>query len=484
MLYSIKLEQYCPAQNKRKEKHMDENKNLPNLPEENLPGQAEEPSEQPGRKSRVNWNKKYTTIAVYALLGILFAVLCVFFFLNNHEFGKYVGSVLSVFSPIIYGTIFAYLLNKLMVKVETHVFGFLEKPGKRRLQRALSVFLTAIAVVLVICLFLWLLVPQIVAGYADLEGKMKFYIGNVQQWLDGLGENAGEFSGYIASAAKYLNNFINKIYEVIKNILPQIAGAAKNVVLTVKDMLLGFVFAIYFLFAKERLAAQSNKVLRAVASDKVYEGTKKVFSLIDDRFGNFITGKILDLILVGIVCFFGCWIIGVPYYPLISLIIGVCNLVPVFGPIVGIALSSFIVFITSMDVSLMFWYLLFVVLLHILDAHFVTSKLVGEKLGLPAMWIFASLVVMAGFFGLPGMIIAVPTFDVIRELMKEKAESRLSKKDAPTQTSEYYSTEDGVAIYEEGIQATEKSRARDKKFIDKVKSLFKKKDSKKQSGKK
>ena len=75
---------------------MDENKNLPNLPEENLPGQAEEPSEQPGRKSRVNWNKKYTTIAVYALLVILFAVLCVFFFLNNHEFGKYVGSVLSV----------------------------------------------------------------------------------------------------------------------------------------------------------------------------------------------------------------------------------------------------------------------------------------------------------------------------------------------------------------------------------------------------
>ena len=132
----------------------------------------------------------------------------------------------------------------------------------------------------------------------------------------------------------------------------------------------------------------------------------------------------------------------------------------------------------------MFWYLLFVVLLHILDAHLVTSKLVGEKLGLPAMWIFASLVVMAGFFGLPGMIIAVPTFDVIRELMKEKAESRLSKKDAPTQTSEYYSTEDGVAIYEEGIQATEKSHARDKKFIDKVKSLFKKKDSKKQSGKK
>lgn len=452
---------------------MDENKNLPELP-----------PEENEKKRRINWNKKYTTIAVYALFVILFAVVCVFFFLNNHDFGKYASGFLSVFNPIIYGMIFAYILNKLMKKVEIYVFGFLERPGKRRLQRTLSVFLTVIAVVLIICLFLWLLVPQVVAGYADLEGKLTFYIGNVQKWLETLDDNAGAFADYIASAVKYINSLIDRVYEIIKNITPKIAGMAKNFVVTLKDMLLGFVFAIYFLFAKERLAAQSNKVLRAVASDKVYEGTKKVFSLIDDRFGNFITGKILDSILVGIVCFFGCWIIGVPYYPLISLIIGVCNLVPVFGPIVGIALSSFIVFVTSMDVSLMFWYLLFVVLLHILDAHFVTSKLVGEKLGLPAMWIFASLVVMAGFFGLPGMIIAVPTFDVIRELMKEKAESRLSKKDAPTQTSEYYSTEDGVAIYEEGIQATEKSRARDKKFIDKVKSLFKKKDSKKQSGKK
>lgn len=452
---------------------MDDNKNLPDLPKE-----------ETEKKRKVDWNKKYTTIAVYALFVILFAVVCVFFFLNNHDFGKYASSFLSVFNPIIYGMIFAYLLNKLMKKVEIYVFGFLERPGKRRLQRTFSVFLTVIAVVLVICLFLWLLVPQIVAGYADLEGKMKFYIGNVQQWLETLDDNAGAFSEYIASAVKYINNLIDKVYEIIKNITPQIAGAAKNIVVTVKDVLLGFVFAIYFLFAKERLSAQANKALRALMTDKAYTGTKKVVSLIDDKFGNFVTGKILDAILVGLICFFGCWAIGVPYYPLISMIIGVCNLVPVFGPIVGIALSSFIVFIASMDTFLMFWYLLFVVLLQILDAHFITSKLVGEKLGLPAMWIFASLIVMAGFFGLPGMIIAVPTFDVIRELLKEKTESRLGKKGAPTDTEEYYSSDDGIAIHEEQQQATEKSRARDKKFIEKIKNLFRKKDGKKQSEKK
>ena len=449
---------------------MDENKNLPELP-----------PEENEKKRRINWNKNYTTIAVYALFVILFAVVCVFFFLNNHDFGKYASGFLSVFNPIIYGMIFAYILNKLMKKVEIYVFGFLERPGKRRLQRTLSVFLTVIAVVLIICLFLWLLVPQVVAGYADLEGKLTFYIGNVQKWLETLDDNAGAFADYIASAVKYINSLIDRVYEIIKNITPKIAGMAKNFVVTLKDILLGFVFAIYFLFAKERLSAQTNKAMHALLTDKAYDGTKKVVSLVDDKFGNFITGKILDAILVGLICFLGCWIIGVPYYPLISVIIGVCSIVPVFGPIVGIALSSFIVFITSTDASLTFWYLLFVIMLQILDARLITSKLVGEKLGLPAMWIFASLIVMAGFFGLPGMIIAVPTFDVIRELIKEKTEDRLEKKSEPTSTEDYYSSEDGIAILREQRSAAEKGRERDKKFIEKIKSLFKKKDNEKQS---
>ena len=223
---------------------MDENKNLPELP-----------PEENEKKRRINWNKNYTTIAVYALFVILFAVVCVFFFLNNHDFGKYASGFLSVFNPIIYGMIFAYILNKLMKKVEIYVFGFLERPGKRRLQRTLSVFLTVIAVVLIICLFLWLLVPQVVAGYADLEGKLTFYIGNVQKWLETLDDNAGAFADYIASAVKYINSLIDRVYEIIKNITPKIAGMAKNFVVTLKDILLGFVFAIYFLFAKERLSA-------------------------------------------------------------------------------------------------------------------------------------------------------------------------------------------------------------------------------------
>lgn len=432
-------------------------------------------TEETGKKRRISWNKKYTTIAVYALFVILFAVVCVFFFLNNHDFGKYASGFLSVFNPIFYGILFAYLMNKLMKKVELNVFGFLERPGKRRLQRALSVLVTIVAVVLVFCLFIWILIPQVMAGYKDLEGKMKFYIGSVQAWLETLDDNAGEFSEYIASAVGYINSLINKAYELIRNVIPQVAGAAKNIVVTVKDMLLGFVFAIYFLFAKERLSVQTNKVLRALCTDRSYGGIRKVAGLVDEKFGGFLTGKILDSLFVGIICFGGCWAIGVPYYPLISIIVGVCNFVPVFGPIVGIALSGFIVFIASMDVSLMFWYLLFVVLLHIFDAHFVSSRLVGEKTGLPAMWIFASLVVMAGFFGLPGMIIAVPTFDVIHELLKEKTKSRLEKKGASSDTTDYYASEDGVALCEEQKEASEKSRLRDRDIALHVKNLFSKK---------
>lgn len=449
---------------RKEDKRMNERNDIP-----------ENKTEETGKKRKVNWNKKYTTIAVYALFVILFAVVCVFFFLNNHDFGKYASGFISVFNPIFYGMLFAYLMNRLMKKVEIYVFGFLERPGKRRLQRTLSVLVTIVTVVLVFCLFIWILIPQVMEGYKDLEGKMKFYIGSVQTWLESLDDNAGEFAEYIASAVRYINNFIDKAYELIRNVIPQIAGAAKNIVVTVKDMLLGFVFAIYFLFAKERLSAQTNKTLRALCTDRSYGSIRKVTGLVDEKFGGFLTGKILDSLFVGIICFAGCWAIGVPYYPLISIIVGACNLVPVFGPIVGIALSSFIVFIASMDVSLMFWYLLFVVLLHIFDAHFVSSKLVGEKTGLPAMWIFVSIIIMAGFFGLPGMIIAVPTFDVIRELLKEKTESKLEKKGESPDTLDYYGSEDGVALFEEQKEASEKSRIRDRDITLYVKKLFSKK---------
>lgn len=413
-----------------------------------------------GEKKRgLEWSKKYTTIAIYTLLVILFAVVCVFFFLNYNDFGKYLSKIFTVFNPILYGILFAYLLNYAVKFFEHSVFGFLEKKeGKRRLQRLLSVFLTILLVLLAFSLVLWILVPQVIAGYKDLESKMSFYIESVQKWLAGLSEGDGFLAPYFASAVEYINNFIDKAYELIQNIAPSIASIAKNVVITVKDVLLGLVFAIYFLIAKERLCAQLKKLIRAVLGEKLYAGSLRVGKLIDEKFGSFLTRKIIDSIIVGLLCFFGGWAIGISYYPLVSIIIGVTNVVPLFGPIVGILVTGFIVFISSMDPWLMTWYLVFIILLHAVNSNLISRKLLGDTSGLSATWIFIAIVAMAGFFGVAGMVIGVPTFAVLYDLLKVQVEKKLSKKQAPVSTRDYYEGEDGVLLAEEAEKSKKKHR--------------------------
>lgn len=448
--------------------------------EEKLPEAIGTGEEKP---RRVEWNRKYTTIAVYALLVILFAVVCVFFFLNYNDFGKYISKIIAVFNPIFYGIIIAYLLNYAVKLFERSVFHFLDKPGKLRTRRLLSVFLTAICVLMVFSLVMVILIPQVIAGYKDLEGKMGFYIESVQKWLTDVSGKEGIFSSFITSAVEYINSFIGRAYELLQNIVPLITSAAKTIVVTVKDLLLGFIFAIYFLIAKERLCVQLKKLVRAISGNRFYDGTMRVCSLVNDKFGSFLIGRIIDSILISVLCFIGTWAIGIPYYPLVSLIIGLTNIVPLFGPIVGIVVTGFIVFISSMNPWMLFWYLLFVILLQIVNANFINGKMPGGNAGLSATWIFIAIIIMTGFFGIAGTIIGVPLFAVLYDVGKRWTEKKLAAKNAPINTKDYYADEDALLIDREYDESKEKKRLREEKLRGKTAAFRAKLLAKKESSK-
>ncbi|MBS6462707.1 MAG: AI-2E family transporter [Ruminococcus sp.] len=369
---------------------------------------------------KVDWNKKYTTIAVYAFLVILLSILCIFFFLNYSDFGGYIKKFFAILSPVLLGILFAYLLNPVVRFFENKAFAFITKNGKkRRLARALSVTCTYVIVLLALTGFVALVVPQIVSGYADLSSNMSNYIKTIQGWLASLAGTNEYISQIVEKLTAYLSDLLGRLSELIAELLPSITKVLSGVITVIKE--------------------------------KKYESFMKNVTVADKSFGGFISAKILDSIIIGIICFFSMAMLGMPYYPLISLIVGVTNVIPFFGPFIGAIPGVFIIFITNPTKAL--WFIVLIFLIQQLDGNYIGPKLIGSSIGLEPVWIIVSITVMSGLLGFTGMVFGVPFFAVIYAFIKNSVESKLRAKGMPESTSEYYTTEAGKQLCRERAEA-------------------------------
>ena len=189
------------------------------------------------------------------------------------------------------------------------------------------------------------------------------------------------------------------------------------------------------LAGRGRFKRRSRKVLCACFEPCTVSKISAVFHEINRVFGGFIRGNIIDSAIVGVVAFCGFWLIGIPSPALISLIIAVTNVIPVFGPFIGAIPSGLIVL--AIDPSKTIWFVIFIIALQQIDGNLIAPKILGGTTGLPSFWVIFSLLLLGGFFGVVGMLIAVPTFALAFTGIKKFAEARLKKKGMPTETEEY-----------------------------------------------
>lgn len=401
---------------------------------------------------KIDWNKKYTTIAVYAFIVLLLLVMCVFLFLNYNDFGGYIKKFFSILSPVLLGMFFAYLLNPVVRFFENKAFAFVTKNGgRRRLARALSVTCTYVIVLIALAGFVALVAPQIVSGYADLSSNMSNYIKTIQGWLTSLAGTNEYISQIVEKLTTYLSELLGRLSELITQLIPGITKAISSIITIIKNSFIGIIMSIYFLLAKERLCAQANKIAKACMSEKKYDSFIKNIVIADKSFGGFISAKILDSLIIGVICFFSMALLGMPYYPLISLIVGVTNIIPFFGPFIGAIPGVFIIFITDPTKAL--WFIVLILLIQQLDGNVIGPKLIGSSIGLEPVWIIVSITLMSGLLGFTGMVFGVPLFAVLYIFIKNGIENKLKEKGMPEDTSEYYTTEAGKQIYQEGIDA-------------------------------
>ena len=395
---------------------------------------------------KLDWNKKYTTIAVYACLVIVFGVVCIAAALNIGAIWGGFRSVMKILNPVFYGFVIAFLINPVYRFFERKVFKFI-KPEKTQdvLRRVLSLISAYLVVFFAITVFILIVMPQIVESCLDLESRMSSYVASVQTLVDKTVGAVTNEDGLFAWLFQYVDvkEMSNSIKDAIAELSMSLVGAIPYVTDTVyrllsvvKDSLIGLVISIYFLYSRDKLCAQIKKVTYAVFKKEKGDSIVHVTRFTGYKFESFIVGKIIDSIIIGILTFFVLVIFGIPYPALIAVIVGVTNVIPFFGPFIGAIPSAFIIFIAEPVKAL--WFVLIILIIQQLDGNVIGPAILGDRTGLSALWIIISILVMGGVLGVAGWVIGVPLFAVVYTFFAAFINKVLERDGMPTATSEYY----------------------------------------------
>lgn len=402
---------------------------------------------------KLNMNKKYTTIAVYAFL-VIAAAITFFFVISEHSVvGRMAGTFFGLMTPFIYGAALAYVLNPVLNWLEKKVFPkvFGDRVSKRS-RRGLGVLLTFLFGCAVVALFLAVLIPQIVESIDNLAQSIYAFLPQAQNFLNDLIAQYGTnemlvdvlsmLGVDISDPSMALQRLATRSYTFLTQVLPNLFGGVMRFTSGLLDVVVGIIIAIYLLLSKEVFYAQVKKLLFAFFPRRVAQATLNLTHDSNTIFCGFISGKILDSAIIGVLCFIGCSILQMPYTVLVSFIVGVTNVIPYFGPFIGAIPSIFIIMIADPLKSLIF--AVFVLILQQLDGNIIGPKILGDSTGLSAFWVIFAVTFFGGLFGFVGMLIGVPTFAVIYALVRNFAEFKLGKKGLKTQTPDFASQENPI----------------------------------------
>ena len=385
---------------------------------------------------KIDWNKKYTTISVYAFLVICASIIFFSIIGEIDAFTTKLGWVVSTLQPFIIGFVMSYLFNFILVFYEEKVLVFdLVKNLKKKSKRGISIVLTYLTVFFIIALFMQFVLPQLVDSIAGLVNDVPTYVSNATKLIEELTRNLDANNEYVGMAMEKWNEIVTYTINVVTNVLPILGNVLKVVASSIWNIVLGIIISVYLLIDKEYFFAINRKITCALFSDKMASRIFELTHRTNEIFGKFLSGKIIDSAIIGVLSFVVFSIFKIPYTLLISVIIGVTNIIPFFGPFIGAIPSFIIILFVSPTKALIFLILIFII--QQIDGNIIGPKILGDSIGISAFWILFAILVAGEFMGLVGMIIGVPVFAIIYSVIKEDVEYKLKNKDLPTETKDY-----------------------------------------------
>lgn len=373
-------------------------------------------------------NNKKSDIRKYILLAT-YTVLLYLFVTNLNTVKNFLYDISGLLNPVILGIGFAYVLNILMNLYELRVFKPLNKRNHslwNKVKRPLAILLTYITMGITIAFLAWFIFPQLFDSLSMLTHNIPSSIESFKVFMTNLTERFNLEGDVWTKLTVNWNEIIQTIGEWFVNGVPYILTMTKNFTASFINVIMGLMLSVYLLYSKESIIRSFKKLTYAFMSKPRADKTVEIGALTNKAFSGFIAGQLTEALILGVLCFIGMTIFSFPYALLISVIIAVTSVVPIFGAYIGTIPSAFIIMV--IDPPMAIWFIVFIIVLQQIEGNFIYPRVVGNSIGLSGVWVLLALMVGGGLFGLLGMLLGIPAFAVIYTLLRSITANRLKKR--------------------------------------------------------
>jgi len=383
---------------------------------------------------------------MYILL-ITYAVLLVMVFINKTEIFGAILKFLGYLRPFFIGIVIAYILNNPLRYLEMRIFPKIFRKVKNRsgiVERAVSTGVTVVFAVAIVVTIVSVLIPQLVESASLFVSNIDTYVSTLENFTAGLGDRFHLDDEAWLRAQAIGSGFLDNLATTLQDSMPTILNKTKDIMTAVINglfnTLMSVIISIYLLFHKEKLLFMLQKILCAFIPEKALKFTFDTSRYANQIFTKFLGGQITEAFILGVLCFIGTSILGIQYSLLVSVIIGITNLIPIFGPWIGTAISTFL--LLMIDPVRALWFLIFIIILQQLENNLIYPKIVGSSIGLSGLWVIVAILICGGMFGVAGMFLGIPLFAVLSKLFSGVIDERYEQKLAAREEAEQVTKEE------------------------------------------
>ncbi|MBR6353943.1 MAG: AI-2E family transporter [Oscillospiraceae bacterium] len=394
------------------------------------------------------WDKKYLYWGITAFCVVACAIL--FYMALNYigVVGRAIKTLVRILSPFIWGLVITYLLTPLVRTLQNRLFdplcARLNRGGKRRrgkkLARGLAVFLSEIIMLAVIVALFYLIIPQLYSSIETIIVNSPVYIDSLTTWVTKLLTDFPEIRSYVTQVMGDVNTDLMSWLQT--TVLPGLGSLLSNVGTGVKylltglyNLIIGIIVSVYILGDSETFGANAKRLLYSLLTPEAAKKLLEGLDFTNRTFIGFLNGKLLDSAIIGLICYIVCAILDMPYALLVSVIIGLTNIIPFFGPFIGAVPSAIIILMVSPIKCLIF--VVFIIILQQVDGNLIGPKILGSSVGINGFWVMFSIILGAGLFSFWGMLLGVPVFVLIYTLINNSVDRKLRRSDLPVTTEEF-----------------------------------------------
>ena len=394
-----------------------------------------------------NSNKKYLYLGLTIFLSLSAVILFYYILFYGESFTQVKASAINVLLPIIDGIVIAYILSPMQNWIEQKILCPLigkipnkKNKSRKTLTRVLATFLTILIFLVLIAVVLLLIIPQVLDSLEIIISRFPLYMDKIDSFVQQFMEEYRDMSDLLVDYWPQIENwlqtqFLPNTTSVVSKVSSGLVGSVVSFISILFKFIIGIIISVYLLYSKEIFCAQAKKIAYAFLKEESANNLINNMRYANKIFGGFITGKLVDSLIIGVLCFIGLSILKVPYSLLISVLVGVTNVIPYFGPFLGAIPSALILLMINPMKCLVF--LIFVVILQQFDGNVIGPKILGDSTGLSGFWVIFAITVFGGIFGVFGMFIGVPLFAVLYAAIKTFVANRLIKRNMPDDTKYY-----------------------------------------------